>query len=370
MTIESGAFQKCTGLTAITIPSSVTSIASDAFSGCTGLTTLDIPSSVTSIGGGVFSGCQSLTSVTVNWLEPLAISYGMWDDPIFYNVPLENATLYVPSGTKEAYEVADDWKDFGRILSVVNVVENGNLEGEPSNDWSSFWVREWRTMEEPFLGPANIVADPTNISNHCIKVVVRSEAEAREAGNMIDDGNGNYAPYESVFFVQSKQKFESGKVLRLTMRVKADREAVIQTQAHQTPDIYQYWQLFGDIEVTDTWQTVVKEIDLTPEITQESNSQGMRTIAFLLATVPEGNVFYFDDIKLEYESWIQKGDLNNDGQVDIYDVTVLIDIILEGDTTPPYEMTQYDHVAADMNNDNSIDIYDVTLLIDTILDQK
>ena len=341
----------------------MTSIGSSAFYECGGLTFITIPKKVTSIGEYAFFGCSDLTAVTVENPAPLTISANTFSN-------YDYASLYVPSGKKAAYEATEVWQDFGRIVPVVNVVENGNLEGEPSNDWSSFWVREWRTMEEPFLGPANIVADPTNASNHCIKVVVRSEAEAREAGNMIDDGNGNYAPYESVFFVQSKQKFESGKVLRLTMRVKADREAVIQTQAHQTPDIYQYWQLFGDIEVTDTWQTVVKEIDLTPEITQESNSQGMRTVAFLLATVPEGNVFYFDDIKLEYESSIQKGDLNNDGQVDIYDVTVLIDIILEGDTTPPYEMTQYDHLAADMNNDNSIDIYDVTLLIDTILDQK
>ena len=103
---------------------------------------------------------------------------------------------------------------------------------------------------------------------------------------------------------------------------------------------------------------------------QMGYAQGMRTVAFLLATVPEGNVFYFDDIKLEYESMTQKGDLNNDGDVDIYDVTALIDIILEGDTTPPYEMTQYDHEAADMNNDNSIDVYDVTLLIDFILDKE
>ena len=64
------------------------------------------------------------------------------------------------------------------------------------------------------------------------------------------------------------------------------------------------------------------------------------------------------------------GDINRDGQVDIYDVTALIDIILEGDTTPPYEMTQYDHEAADMNNDNSIDVYDVTLLIDFILNKE
>ena len=59
------AFKKCTGLTSITIPNSVTSIGLGAFSGCTSLTSVTIPNSVTSIGDGAFSGCTSLTSVTI-----------------------------------------------------------------------------------------------------------------------------------------------------------------------------------------------------------------------------------------------------------------------------------------------------------------
>jgi len=59
------AFSGCTGLTSITIPSSVTSIGTYAFSGCTGLTSITIPSSVTSIGTGAFSGCTGLTSITI-----------------------------------------------------------------------------------------------------------------------------------------------------------------------------------------------------------------------------------------------------------------------------------------------------------------
>ena len=55
----------CSGLTSITIPSSVTSLGKDCFSGCSGLTSINIPSSVTSLGGYCFLDCRGLTSITI-----------------------------------------------------------------------------------------------------------------------------------------------------------------------------------------------------------------------------------------------------------------------------------------------------------------
>ena len=58
-------FEGCSGLTSITIPSSVTSLSESCFYGCRGLTSITIPSSVTSLGEGCFSNCTSLTSITI-----------------------------------------------------------------------------------------------------------------------------------------------------------------------------------------------------------------------------------------------------------------------------------------------------------------
>ena len=58
-------FEWCSGLTSITIPSSVTSLSKSCFEGCKNLTSITIPSSVTSLGNYCFYGCRGLTSITI-----------------------------------------------------------------------------------------------------------------------------------------------------------------------------------------------------------------------------------------------------------------------------------------------------------------
>ena len=58
-------FSYCSGLTSIIIPSSVTSLGKSCFWNCSGLTSITIPSSVTSLGESCFEGCRGLTSITI-----------------------------------------------------------------------------------------------------------------------------------------------------------------------------------------------------------------------------------------------------------------------------------------------------------------
>ena len=63
--IDDSAFENCSGLTSVTIPTGVTSIG-HAFSGCSALTSIFIPKSVSFISSGIFKDCSSLISIMVD----------------------------------------------------------------------------------------------------------------------------------------------------------------------------------------------------------------------------------------------------------------------------------------------------------------
>jgi len=196
----------------------------------------------------------------------------------------------------------------------TDLVVNGNMEGEmPAYEsldmmeegapWAAFWTHEFpkgESFEEQYQGTATIVEDPTDPTNHCARVVARSEAVADACENKITpDGQTSLASWDCQFFIYVNEPILSGKEVKMTLRVKAEKAGNFETQAHWAPGDYNHYQLFGNVDVTTEWKRVEVEAVVTTDHTQEGNGKCFQSVAFNLSTNAEGNVFYFDDVKLE-----------------------------------------------------------------------
>ena len=99
--IGDSAFENCTLLTSVEIPSSVTTIGIDAFRNCTLLTSVTIPSSVTTIGVWAFRDCTSLTIYCEAPSKPSGwdSTWNYSDRPVVWGYDNDVEFTYTVSGT-------------------------------------------------------------------------------------------------------------------------------------------------------------------------------------------------------------------------------------------------------------------------------
>ena len=112
------AFYGCSGLTSLSLPSGVTSIGDETFYDCSGLMSLSLPSGVTSIGKRAFYGCRGLTSLS---LPSGVTSIG---DETFYDCS-GLTSLSLPSGVtsigKRAFEYCSSLTSLSLPSSVTSI---------------------------------------------------------------------------------------------------------------------------------------------------------------------------------------------------------------------------------------------------------
>ena len=100
------AFNGCTALESVEIPSSVIHIWEAAFQNCSSLTEVTIPENVESIGDNAFYGCSNLKKIKL--LPTVPPSLGSLRFPLGSVVE----EFYVPAASLEAYKTADIWSSY------------------------------------------------------------------------------------------------------------------------------------------------------------------------------------------------------------------------------------------------------------------
>lgn len=106
-TVGKSAFYGCSGLAMMSLGESLETVGESAFQDCSALADLHLPQTANSVGNRAFYGCLSLRTVRVdNPVPPAAYANTFSVDTYL------NATLSVPSGSQEAYNMAECWYNF------------------------------------------------------------------------------------------------------------------------------------------------------------------------------------------------------------------------------------------------------------------
>ena len=120
-TIGRFAYSYVAGLTELRIPSNVTALAGVSVFSCGDLRSVVLPAELTTIGHQSFDYCDSLKTVKVGMTVPPAITQRTFNSRTY-------ATLYVPTGCREAYLAADYWKEFKQIVEFCDGDVNGDAQ--------------------------------------------------------------------------------------------------------------------------------------------------------------------------------------------------------------------------------------------------
>ena len=95
-----------------------------------------------------FSQCMDITEIYAMSETPAMLDYGN-----FSMTDISFATLYVPVGSKEAYQAADYWNEFGNIVEMdFTAIEDTLVDDTLCGVNDAYYDLQGRRVGEPAKG--------------------------------------------------------------------------------------------------------------------------------------------------------------------------------------------------------------------------
>lgn len=338
LSIGYASFYDCSELNDITFPNTLSSIGDRAFLRCTSLHEVNVPNSVKSIANYAFFGCDSIEHITLgSGLEFVGLGAFYMDNhlidvtcnaavppttdtqqPVMFTAEdYQNATLYVPHASLSDYQSAPGWQNFYRMVPTYTLdealnVAGGNIHFESTGDYP------WKVLSDG--GGSFQYAQSGNQGVHSSTSELTASVDVPIASTLSFVfqawGEGTTRLYDKcIFLIDGNEQFSYG--------------------ARQND-----WERY-DVSLEPGTHI------LSWKYTKDGSVN------------PEGDYFALDAVSITPD--YIRGDVDDNGNVDIADVTTLIDYLLNGDASG------INLAAADVDNDGNIGIADVTVLIDYLL---
>jgi hypothetical protein len=269
--IEWSTFNGCTSLESITIPNTVESIGDDAFCGCINLTSINLPSNLSYIGWHTFEGCSKLTSITIPDKVTI-IERGTFQ----YCKSLTDVTL--GRGIKEL--CCGSFSNCAQLSNVYCYAENAPI---CNIGCASYYGKATGAFEDSFIEYATLHVPTSSVS------LYQQAATWSSFGTIVGDGEGGDVP----------------KCATPTIAIKDGKL----TFSCETEDVkFKY-----DIQANGSTSGEGNVLDIAPSYTVK---------VFVTKDGYEDSDVATAIIK------IIKGDVNDDGEVDIADAVKIVNLVV------------------------------------------
>ena len=411
--IGESAFSGCRSLTCIIIPDGVTSIGKYAFKDCRSFTSVTIPENVKSLGTSIFYYCEELTSITCEALIPPTSENA---SPFGYIE--ETIPVYVPASSVDAYKSSVTWKRFTNIQPIasdilatsltLDVIEVTLSTSETSTLIATLLPAEvtnpelaWASSNEAVVtvnsegivtavgaGEAVVTVrttDGSNLSATCVVSVATVDDDVKEYENtlLVDDldaragtqvelsialkNNVNITNFqfdlvlpEGITIAQDEDGYD---LIDLSTARTTARKHTIGNELQNDGSMRVICYSSSNAVFSGTEGEVMTiKLNMSKSLSEGEYSVQLKNLVLTEYTDGSAIKHTIPCIESKINVYVYTpGDVNDDGSIDVTDISGVVNFILNTATDGLIER------AADVNEDGAVDVTDISGVVNMIL---